>query len=176
MSYNQDIAEKEEPHMAKERFVETYSQGVANIRKIIVDTETGVNYLLLSSNMTSGCGVAVLVDRDGKPIVTPISAENQRRSKTVMTAERAAAPARRSQAAPEDTKRKRTCLCDGSFFLCTLTPAKERFRLLLGCFFRRIFRRRTQTVLQCIVDHQTVLAAKAAQGVQIDHLGGGPLL
>ena len=76
MSYNKDIAEKEEPHMAKERFVETYSQGVANIRKIIVDTETGVNYLLLSSNMTSGCGVAVLVDRDGKPIVTPISAEN----------------------------------------------------------------------------------------------------
>ncbi len=34
--------------MAKERFVEVYSQGVTNIRKIIVDTETGVNYLLLS--------------------------------------------------------------------------------------------------------------------------------
>lgn len=42
--------------MAKERFVETYSQGVANIRKIIVDTETGVNYVLMSSNKTSGCG------------------------------------------------------------------------------------------------------------------------
>ena len=42
--------------MARERFVEVYSQGVTNIRKIIVDTETGVNYLLLSSNMTSGCG------------------------------------------------------------------------------------------------------------------------
>ena len=56
--------------MEKERFVETYSQGVTNVRKIIVDTETGVNYLLLSSNMTSGCGVTVLVDRDGKPIVT----------------------------------------------------------------------------------------------------------
>ena len=25
----------------KERFVETYSQGIANIRKIIVDRETG---------------------------------------------------------------------------------------------------------------------------------------
>ena len=58
--------------MNKERFVETYSQGIANIRKIIVDRETGVNYLLLSSNMTSGCGVAVLVDREGKPLVTPI--------------------------------------------------------------------------------------------------------
>ena len=33
--------------MAKERFVETYSQGVTNVRKIIVDTETGVNYLLI---------------------------------------------------------------------------------------------------------------------------------
>lgn len=58
--------------MAKNRFVETYSQGATNVRKIIVDTETGVNYLLLSSNLTSGCGVVVLVDKDGKPIVTPI--------------------------------------------------------------------------------------------------------
>lgn len=59
--------------MANKRFVETYSQGMANVRKIIVDTETGVNYLLLSSDMTSGCGVTVLVDQDGKPIITPIS-------------------------------------------------------------------------------------------------------
>lgn len=58
--------------MAKERFVESYSQGITNIRKIIVDVETGVNYLLVSSNMTSGCGMAVLVDKDGKPIVTPV--------------------------------------------------------------------------------------------------------
>ena len=65
-------------NMEKERFVETYSQGVANVRKIIVDTETGVNYLLLSSNMTSGCGVTVLVDQDGKPIITrTIGADGQ---------------------------------------------------------------------------------------------------
>lgn len=63
--------------MAKERFVETYSQGVTNIRKIIVDTETGVNYLMISSNMTSGCGVSVLVDKDGKPIVTPVNTDNR---------------------------------------------------------------------------------------------------
>lgn len=62
--------------MAKERFIETYSQGATNIRKIIVDTETGVNYLLLSSNMTSGCGVTVLVDKDGKPIITAVGSEN----------------------------------------------------------------------------------------------------
>lgn len=58
--------------MAKDRFVETYSQGISNVRKIIVDTETGVNYLLISSNMTTGCGVTILVDQDGKPIITPI--------------------------------------------------------------------------------------------------------
>ena len=63
--------------MAKERFVETYSQGVTNVRKIIIDTETGVNYLLISSNMTTGCGIAVLVDQDGKPIVTPADTENR---------------------------------------------------------------------------------------------------
>ena len=57
--------------MAHDRVVETYSQGVTNVRKIIVDSETGVNYLLMSSNMTSGCGLAVLVDENGKPVITP---------------------------------------------------------------------------------------------------------
>ena len=54
--------------MAKERFIETYSQGVTNVRKIIVDTQTGVNYLLASTNMTSGVGMAPLLDKDGKPV------------------------------------------------------------------------------------------------------------
>ncbi len=58
--------------MSNERFIETYSQGVTNVRKIIVDIETGVNYLLISSNITTGCGIAVLVDKAGNPIVTPI--------------------------------------------------------------------------------------------------------
>lgn len=57
--------------MAEKRFVETYSHGIQNAQKIIVDTETGVNYLLASSATTTGCGMCVLVDRDGKPIVTP---------------------------------------------------------------------------------------------------------
>ncbi len=57
--------------MANDRFVETYSQGATNVRKIIVDSETGVNYLLMSSNMTSGCVLAVLVDENGKPVITP---------------------------------------------------------------------------------------------------------
>ncbi len=58
--------------MAKNRFVEVYTQGLTNVEKIIVDTETGVNYLLATSALTSGCGMALLVDADGKPIVTPI--------------------------------------------------------------------------------------------------------
>ena len=58
--------------MAKDRFVEVYSQGLTNVEKIIVDTETGVNYVLASSAMTVGCGMSVLVDAEGKPIVTPI--------------------------------------------------------------------------------------------------------
>lgn len=56
-----------------ERFVETYSQGVTNVRKVIVDTETGVNYLLASSNMTGGCGMCVLLREDGKPVVTHLN-------------------------------------------------------------------------------------------------------
>ena len=61
--------------MAKERFVETYSQGVTNVRKVIVDTETGVNYVLMSSSMTTGCGLTVLLDQDGKPVITPVTSQ-----------------------------------------------------------------------------------------------------
>ena len=59
--------------MAKDRFVEVYSQGVSNVEKIIVDTETGVNYVLASSSLTVGCGMSVLLDADGKPVVTPVN-------------------------------------------------------------------------------------------------------
>ena len=58
--------------MASERFVEVYNQGLVNVAKIIVDTETGVNYLLGSHNKVSGTGLTVLVDQNGKPIVTPV--------------------------------------------------------------------------------------------------------
>ena len=63
---------KERERMAKDRFVEVYSQGVTNVEKIIVDTQTGVNYGLASSALTVGCGMSVLVDAEGKPIVTPM--------------------------------------------------------------------------------------------------------
>ena len=56
--------------MAKKRFIETYSQGTIDTKRVIVDTETGVNYLLLATSL--GGGITVLVDKDGKPIVTPV--------------------------------------------------------------------------------------------------------
>ena len=56
--------------MAKKRFIETYSQGTIDTKRVIVDTETGVNYLLLATRL--GGGITVLVDKDGKPIVTPV--------------------------------------------------------------------------------------------------------
>lgn len=58
--------------MAKDRFVEIYSQGIVNVAKIIVDRETGVNYLLGSHDKQSGTGLTDLVDQEGKPIVTPM--------------------------------------------------------------------------------------------------------
>lgn len=63
--------------MAEKRFIETYSQGLTNVQKIVVDTKTGVNYLLASTATTAGCGMTVLVDKDGKPIITPINSANQ---------------------------------------------------------------------------------------------------
>ena len=59
--------------MAKERFVEVYNQGIINVMKVVVDTETGVNYVLGSHNKESGTGMTVLVNADGKPVVTPMS-------------------------------------------------------------------------------------------------------
>ena len=58
--------------MAKDRFVEVYNQGLLNVVRILVDTETGVNYVLGSHNKASGTGMTVLVGADGKPLVTPM--------------------------------------------------------------------------------------------------------
>lgn len=55
-----------------ERFDLVSSQGSVNVRQVIVDRKTGVNYLLASSSLTSGCGLTVLVDAEGRPIVTPV--------------------------------------------------------------------------------------------------------
>lgn len=57
--------------MAKnDRFEKVYSQGTMNIMEIWVDKETGVNYVFHASGYAGG--MTVLLDRDGKPIVSPV--------------------------------------------------------------------------------------------------------
>lgn len=53
----------------KKRFERTYTQGMGSI-EIWVDTETGVNYLYHASGY--GGGLTVLLDKDGKPVITPV--------------------------------------------------------------------------------------------------------
>lgn len=57
--------------MAKnERFEKIYSQGALNVTEIWVDTETGVNYVFHQSGYAGG--LTPLLDRDGKPVISPI--------------------------------------------------------------------------------------------------------
>ncbi|MEE0840397.1 MAG: DUF6440 family protein [Acutalibacteraceae bacterium] len=56
--------------MAKDkRFERIYTQGMGSM-EIWVDRETGVNYLYRQSGYAGG--MTVLLDKDGKPIITPI--------------------------------------------------------------------------------------------------------
>lgn len=52
----------------KDRFVKKYSQGAISPFQVWVDTETGVNYLYHSDGYSGG--MTVLVDKDGKPVVS----------------------------------------------------------------------------------------------------------
>ena len=54
------------------RFEKVYSQGVGSI-EIWVDKETGVNYLFHASGYAGG--LTVLLNKDGKPVVTPVEEE-----------------------------------------------------------------------------------------------------
>ena len=53
-----------------ERFVKVYTQGAMTTTEIWVDKETGVNYLFHSSGYAGG--MTPLLNRDGKPVVTPV--------------------------------------------------------------------------------------------------------
>lgn len=53
-----------------ERFERIYKQGSLNITEIWVDRETGVNYVFHASGYAGG--LTPLLDRDGKPILTPV--------------------------------------------------------------------------------------------------------
>ena len=58
--------------MAKEkRFVRIHSEGgLSGGNEIWVDTQTGVNYLYHASGYAGG--LTVLLDRDGKPVISPL--------------------------------------------------------------------------------------------------------
>ena len=59
--------------MAEEkRFVKVYTQGgfANNLMQIWVDKKTGVNYLYSASGYSGG--LTVLLDREGKPVITPL--------------------------------------------------------------------------------------------------------
>ena len=60
--------------MAKnKRFEKVYTQGAGNI-KVFVDKQTGVNYLFINDGYAGG--LTVLLDKDGKPVVTPVNETN----------------------------------------------------------------------------------------------------
>ena len=52
-----------------QRFERVYNQGKMSSTEIWVDKETGVNYLYHACGYSGG--LTPLLDRDGKPIVTP---------------------------------------------------------------------------------------------------------
>ena len=58
--------------MAKkeERFIRIHSEAMGG-RMILVDKVTGVNYLFVSSGYAGG--LTPLLDREGKPVITPLA-------------------------------------------------------------------------------------------------------
>lgn len=58
--------------MAKnERFKIVYSQGTVDVTQILVDTETGANYIF--RKVGNAGGITLLLDKDGKPVISPIA-------------------------------------------------------------------------------------------------------
>ncbi|MBP3233457.1 DUF6440 family protein [Butyrivibrio sp. VCB2006] len=58
--------------MAKNtRFEKVYTQGAVNVTEIWVDKDTGVNYLYHVSGYSGG--LTPLLDRDGKPVISPVA-------------------------------------------------------------------------------------------------------
>lgn len=51
-----------------ERFEKVYSQGVVDVVEIWVDKENGVNYVFRASGYAGG--MSVLLDSEGKPVIT----------------------------------------------------------------------------------------------------------
>lgn len=58
----------------KERFVKIHSENMGS-EMILVDKETGVNYLFVSSGYAGG--LTVLLNRDGTPVISPLPIEEK---------------------------------------------------------------------------------------------------
>ena len=58
----------------KERFIKVHSENLGS-EQILVDRETGVNYLFVQSGYAGG--LTVLLNRDGTPVITPIPREDE---------------------------------------------------------------------------------------------------
>lgn len=57
--------------MAEKRFEKVYTQGTLETIKILVDKQIGVNYLFVASGYAGG--LTPLLDRDGKPVISPVA-------------------------------------------------------------------------------------------------------
>ena len=62
--------------MMDKRFVRIYTQGFVGTMEIWVDTQTGVNYLFQQSGY--GGGLTVLLDREGKPVISPLPVQEEK--------------------------------------------------------------------------------------------------
>ena len=56
--------------MGNDRFEKVYSQGAMNVTEIWSDKESGVNYLYHASGYSGG--LTPLLDREGKPVISPV--------------------------------------------------------------------------------------------------------
>lgn len=54
------------------RFEKVYAQGALTTTEIWVDKETGVNYLFHADGNAGG--LTPLLDKDGRPVITPVKA------------------------------------------------------------------------------------------------------
>lgn len=58
---------------SEERFVKVYTQGVMNTIEILVDKETGVNYLFRAGGYAGG--LTPLLDSNGNVVITEYTSE-----------------------------------------------------------------------------------------------------
>ena len=62
--------------MTEKRFIKIYDDGAFGSNEIWVDTRTGVNYLFHASGYAGG--LTPLLDRDGKPVISPLPVEEEK--------------------------------------------------------------------------------------------------